>query len=70
MALSQSDLDRLDIAIAGAELEVTIDGKSVKYRSIEELKAARDHVQAVIAKSVGTPRRAAYRFTFSTHRGE
>jgi hypothetical protein len=70
MALSQSDLDRLDAAIAGAELEVTIDGKSVKYRSIEELKAARSHVQDVIARTAGTPRRAGFRFTFSTHRGE
>jgi len=62
MALTQTDLDALDRAIAGAELTVTIDGKSVTYRSISELKRAREHVASVIAASSGT-RRSVFYFT-------
>ena len=53
MALSQSDLDELDSAIASAELSVEIDGKKVVYRSTDELKAARRHVANVLAKKAG-----------------
>lgn len=53
MALSQSDLDELDLAIASAELSVEIDGKKVTYRSIDDLKKARRHVADVLAKSTG-----------------
>lgn len=70
MAYTQADLDRLDAAIAGGELSVTVDGKSVTYRSVQDLMAAREHVQAQIARTAGQPRRAVFRFTFGTHRGE
>lgn len=69
MALTQSDLDRLDAAIATAELEVEFgDGRRVRYRSVAELTAARDHVAGVLrtaaAASAGSGgARSAYRFT-------
>jgi len=53
MALSQSDLDELDSAIASAELSVEIEGKKVTYRSIGDLKKARRHVANVLAKKTG-----------------
>ena len=53
MALSQSDLDELDSAIASAELSVEIDGKKLLYRSIDDLKKARRHVANVLAKKAG-----------------
>lgn len=68
MALTQSDLDRLDAAIATAELEVEFgDGRRVRYRSVAELTAARDHVAGVLrtaaAVSAGSGgARSAYRF--------
>jgi hypothetical protein len=62
MALSQSDLDALDAAIASAELTVTVDGKSVTYRSITELKRAREHVASVLAAQSGR-RRSVFYFT-------
>lgn len=62
MALTQSDLDALDSAIAGAELTVTVDGKSVTYRSITELKRAREHVAGVISAASGQ-RRGVFYFT-------
>lgn len=60
MALTQTDIDALDRAIASGELTVTVDGKSVTYRSISELKRARDHVSGVIATSAGRRRSVFY----------
>jgi len=62
MALTQTDLDALDRAIAGVELTVTIDGKSVTYRSMTELMRARAFVADVIATASGK-RRSTYYFT-------
>lgn len=62
MALSQTDLDALDAAIANAELTVSVEGRSVTYRSISELKRAREHVAGVIAASAGS-RRGVFYFT-------
>jgi len=65
MALTQSDLDRIDTAIASAEMEVRFaDGRMVRYRSVEEMKSARTHVAAVLAgaanASAGTSPRTAF----------
>jgi len=60
MALTQTDLDALDRAIASAELTVSVDGKTVTYRSINELKRARDHVSSVIAANTGKRRSVFY----------
>ncbi len=54
MALTQSDLDRLDQAIATSELEVEVDGRRVRYRSIPELQAARSHVASVLSSVSAT----------------
>jgi hypothetical protein len=60
MALTQTDLDALDKAIAGAELTVSVDGKSVTYRSMNELMRARTYVAGVIASAVGNRRNIFY----------
>ena len=49
MAYTQADLDRLNRAIAGAELEVSYADKRVKFRSLDELIKARDLVQKELA---------------------
>lgn len=69
MALTQTDLDALDAAIATAELEVQIDGRKVRYRSTDELIKARNHVAQVLASGSSTARTGAYRFNFTTSRG-
>jgi hypothetical protein len=52
MALTQADLDRIDTAIATAELEVQFsDGRRVRYRSVAEMQAARVHVAGVLASA-------------------
>lgn len=70
MALSQTDLDALDAAIATGELKVEFNGRVVIYRSIGELRQARAHVADIIGKQGATKPRSALRVTFTTHRGD
>lgn len=62
MAYSQTDLDTIDAAIAAGELEITVDGKTVRYRSIAELLRAREHIEAQINTASGH-RRSVFYFT-------
>jgi hypothetical protein len=70
MALTQTDLDALDVAIASSELEVRLEGRAVTYRSMTELLQARAHVASVIAAGSATTRRSNYGFQFVTQRGD
>ena len=50
MALTQTDLDRLEAALAGGELKVDYgDGRSVTYRSVGELKQAIEYTRTQLA---------------------
>lgn len=73
MSYTQADLDLLDVAIANSLLEFEVAGRRVKYRSMDELLAAREHVAqqiaAATAAAAGT-RRATRRYTFATMRGD
>jgi len=58
MALTESDLDPLLSALAAGELSVrTADGRSVTYRSVDELLQAISAVRAEIASTSTTARR-------------
>lgn len=56
MPITQADIDELNAAIATGEKSVTVNGKSITYRSIDELIRARDYfaLQLVEQRS-GTP---------------
>lgn len=70
MALTTTDLDNLDTAIATGELTVEFNGRRVTYRSIGELMQARVHVASILANASPTTRPAgAYRINFTTGRG-
>ena len=72
MAFSQTDLDNINSAIATGEMSVEFNGRRVTYRSIADLKEARNIVVADLAaasNSSTTVRRGNYRVNFSTHRG-
>lgn len=62
MAFTTTQLDAIEAALASGELEVEYDGKKVKYRSVDELRAARDLVRGeLIAAGLitdSTPRRS------------
>lgn len=69
MAITQADLDALDAAIMGAELEVEYQGRRVRYRSVAELRAAYEHAKAqMAAQSSSSNGRAQHRFAFSAQR--
>jgi len=68
MSFTQTDLDNINAAIATGELTVSVAGRTVTYRSIDELLKARSLILAELAVAT-SPRRGAYRVTFATHRG-
>ena len=45
MAVSQLDIDALNAAIATGEKQVVLDGQSITYRSITDLREARNDLQ-------------------------
>ena len=69
MAYTQTDLDSLDTAIAGAQLAVRMGDRLVTYRSIDELIKARAHVAGVLASQT-TPTRTYPRFQQATFADE
>jgi hypothetical protein len=61
MALTSADLDALDAAIASGELRVSVNDRTVEYRSIDDLLRARDHVARIVA-AAGQPLSAGPRY--------
>ncbi len=53
MAFTQAQLDALDQAIATGALRVAYDGKSVQYRSLEEMRLIRDQVRRELGLAAG-----------------
>lgn len=70
MALTQTDLDTLDRAIATGTLSVEFDGRKMTYQSTAAMIAARNHVATVI--NAGTLNRGprVFGFRFTTTRGD
>lgn len=57
MAVTQADIDALNAAIASGEKQVALGAQQVTYRSIAELKVARDDLQAQLnAQAAPTPK--------------
>jgi adenylate kinase len=73
MAHTQADLDTIKAAIASGEHLIEIAGRKVMYRSIDELRKARDDIAAELAStataSTSSVRRGSYQVRFSTARG-
>jgi len=51
MAVTQTDIDNLNAAIATGEKAVILDGQSITYRSISDLIAARNDLQTQLNKA-------------------
>jgi len=49
MAYSQTQLEALEAALASGTLRVTLEGRSLEYRSVDELKKAIAEVKASLA---------------------
>ena len=73
MAHTQADLDNIKRAIASGELTIESNGRRVTYRSVDELRKARDDVAADLAaqqNSIAGTRRGTYAVRFTTARGD
>lgn len=73
MAHTQADLDAVKAAIASGEQSVEMNGRKVVYRTIDDLRKARDDIAAELAAtdtaSTGAVRRGSYSVRFATARG-
>jgi len=72
MAHTQTDLDNIKTAIASGELSVEVNGRKVVYRSIDDLRKARDDIAAELAapSTSASTRRGTFAVRFSTARGD
>ncbi len=57
MAISQAQVDALEAALTSGELRVSYDGRTVEYRSIDDLKKAIAYCKGEISAAEGTLRR-------------
>ena len=73
MAHTQADLDAVKAAIASGEQSVEVAGRKVVYRTIDDLRKARDDITAELnAAATATTsgvRRGSYQVRFATARG-
>ncbi|AWB32370.1 phage head-tail joining protein [Orrella marina] len=53
MAYTQKDLDAIEKAIAGSELEVQYGDKRIRFRSMDELERARDRIKLELNRAAG-----------------
>lgn len=70
MALSQTDLDALDLAIARGTLSVEFEGRKHTYQTTSQLIAARDHVARIVNANPQSRGPRAFAFRFTTSRGD
>ena len=74
MAHTQADLDAIKAAIASGEQSVEVGGRKVVYRSVDELRKARDDIAAELASAAAptssSVRRGTFAVRFSTARGD
>lgn len=73
MAHTQADLDAIKAAIASGEQSVEVGGRKVVYRSVAELRQARDDIAAELAAAPSTTngvRRGSFAVRFTTARGD
>ena len=73
MAHTQADLDAVKAAIASGEQSVEMNGRKVVYRTIDDLRKARDDIAAELATTdtagASAVRRGSYQVRFATGRG-
>lgn len=68
MAFSTADLESIDAAIASGELTVSVQGRTVTYRSVDDLIKARRVIEDGIGVQSATPRARTGYFNFATSR--
>ena len=69
MAVTQTDIDNLNTAIASGARSVTIGGQTVIYNTTESLIKARNDMQEQMIKQNRTTRRKKQSYLFQSGRG-
>lgn len=69
MAWTQTDIDKLKVAIAQGATKVKFADREVTYRSLDEMRETLRLLQAEVDANDGVPRRRLRRVLFSTTRG-
>jgi hypothetical protein len=70
MALTKTDLDALDQAIASGTLEVEFEGRRQKFQTTDALIKARNHVARVVNQTSAPSGPRLFGFRFTTSRGD
>lgn len=66
--ISAATLAKIDAAIASSVMEIEVDGIRTRYRSVEEMKAARQHIADMLATTGAVRKPATRYFRLGTHR--
>lgn len=69
MAVTQTDIDNLNAAIASGTRSVTLDGQTVTYNTTASLILARDDMQKQLADLTRLVRRPKQTYMFQSGRG-
>jgi hypothetical protein len=70
MALTQADIDALDMAIASGTLEVEFDGRRQKFQTTAAMIQARNHASMVLNNQAQNRGPRVFGFRFTTSRGD
>ena len=70
MAFTTTDLDQINAALASGELTVTVQGRTVTYRSTSDLLKAKSAIESELAaqRPAGRPRTGYFNFATSRER--
>lgn len=60
MAYTQTDLDRINAALASGVLSCVVNGQTVTYRSLREMERIRDTIARDVAQQSGRGRAVFY----------
>jgi flagellar basal body P-ring protein FlgI len=70
MAITQTQLEALDLAIASGTLSVEFEGRKMVYQTTSQLIAARNHVATVLNGATVNRGPRVFGFRFTTTRGD
>lgn len=68
MSFTSADLSAIHAAIASGELTVSVQGRTVTYRSMDDLLKAKTTIESTLASQRATGRSRTGYFTFATQR--
>lgn len=66
--ISAATITQIDLAIASKVMEIEVDGIRTRFRSVEEMLKARQHISDVLTAASAVRAPATRYFRFGTHR--